>query len=261
MSIWTVKPVVLPDLPMNMKRAPKANQVKLEKAWILYFICWIQNSRRIAFVDRVNQFVSTYSMKTEKTRVDRREVNFSVQSIGQQVKLPTSGTTEGQLSIVKKKQHDTISEGEYPKVTRQWKIDKARQQWRLWLQFVNDYLIFRPQVETMAEKFVIAAIQTWEGKLINWSHLVQRSMHREIWRAGIDTLGVVELYSASYISILCKELPKAVIRCDQPTTSHGSNPLHSPCDFESLLEDKRRLKLQVQKYQTLLHSKSRATTD
>ena len=37
MSRWTVKPVVLHDLPMNMKRALKANQVKLEKAWIFLF--------------------------------------------------------------------------------------------------------------------------------------------------------------------------------------------------------------------------------
>ena len=75
MSIWTVKLVVLPDLPMNMKRALKANQVKLEKGGIFDFICWIQKSRRIAFVDRVNQFVSTYSMKIKKLGLtDKRSI-------------------------------------------------------------------------------------------------------------------------------------------------------------------------------------------
>ena len=50
-----MKPIVLPDLPMNLKRAQEANQLNLEKVGIFYFICWIQNSSRIAFVDQVNQ--------------------------------------------------------------------------------------------------------------------------------------------------------------------------------------------------------------
>lgn len=60
------------------------------------------------------------------------------------------GGTEGQLHVISKKQHETIFEGDYFKDIKMWKIEKTKQHWRPWLKFINDYLFFGPQTETMA---------------------------------------------------------------------------------------------------------------
>lgn len=183
---WSVKQVVLSELIMSLKRILKGNKMRLERARLVGYMCRIQNATKAAFVNHVNQFVNTYSMKTERAKVDGRIVDFSIMNLGRHLKLPIlDDITEGQLPALTKKQHENIFEGDYPKESKLWKIEKARQHWRLWLRFVNNYLIFRPHTEMLVENYVMAAIQTWEGKKINWALIVQQKIHEEILRTRV----------------------------------------------------------------------------
>lgn len=253
---WSVKPAVLPDIPFALKKAWKANRVKLETAGVFDFLCWIQLVTKVAFVSHVVQFMDTYSIGKETAQVDGRVVPFSAVVIRNHLKLPADGILEGQLPAVTKKQHEVIFEGDYPKETKQWRIIKARQHWRPWLKFVNDYLIFRPHVETMDQKFVVAAIQTWEGKKINWALIVQKQIHAEIVRLRVGTPKLLELYSAFYISFLCSKMPSPVTKKDRPSVSQHISPLSSPGGSEELREDNHQLRLQLRRYKALLEEKS-----
>lgn len=240
---WTVEPVVLSDIPFSLKKAWKANQVKLESAGVFDFLCWIQLVTKVAFGNHVVQFMNIYSVDTETATVDDRIVSISVPMIRNHLKLPAEGILDGQLPAVTKKQHEVIFEGDYPKVPRVWKIAKARQHWRPWFKFVNDYFLFRPEVETLDQKFVVAAIQTWEGKKINWALIVQKQMKAEILRLRTGTPRTLELCSAFYISLLCSKMPSLVKKKEQPSTSQHVSPLSSPGGSEELLEDNQRLRL------------------
>ena len=59
------KPVVLPPITMAMKMLWKANRVKLEKAGIFEYLCWIQSITRLAYAGEVIEFMKTHSMSTE----------------------------------------------------------------------------------------------------------------------------------------------------------------------------------------------------
>ena len=254
---WNVKPVVLPDIPLALKRAWKANQVKLETAGVFEYLCWVQAVTKVAFVDHVLQFLETYSMGVETAKVDGRVIDFSVPIIGRQLRIPADGAVEGQLPGLMRKQHETIFEGEFPKGTRVWRIDKARQHWRPWFKFVNQYLIFRPHPETMAQKYVVAAIQTWEGKRINWSQILQQQMHAEIMRVKVGVPRTLELYSAFYISFFCHDVPAPRPLHEAPSTSRMASPaLSSPGDSDELTEENHRLRVQLQQCREALHEKT-----
>jgi hypothetical protein len=64
-------------------------------------------------------------MGAETAEVDSRVIDFSVPAIGRHLRLLADGITEGQLPMLTRKQHETIFEGEFPKDTRVWRIDKA----------------------------------------------------------------------------------------------------------------------------------------
>ena len=48
---WVVKPLVLPTLNFVLKKAWKANQLKLEAAGFFNYLCWVQMVTRVAFTD------------------------------------------------------------------------------------------------------------------------------------------------------------------------------------------------------------------
>lgn len=156
-----------------LKKAWKMNQVKLETTCIFNYLCWLQMTTRVAFSDWVAQVIETYSEDSATTTVNGRVIELYVRTIGQFLKLPSDGVSESQLHKISKKQHDVIFEAEYPREAKVWPIEKARQHWRHWFKFVNTFLPFRPHANTMTQRQVVAAIQTWEGKKINWSQVVQ----------------------------------------------------------------------------------------
>lgn len=105
---WIVKPAVLPNIPLVLKKAWKANQIQLETAGVFEYLCNMQIYTKVAFVNHVLQFLKTYSMGIKTAKVNGRMVQFFVQALGRIVSLPIEGITEGQLLAITKKQHETI---------------------------------------------------------------------------------------------------------------------------------------------------------
>ena len=146
---FTVKPLVLLVITMPLKVAWKNNQNKLEKAGMFDYFCWIQSVTRVAYVEKVNQFIKTYDSDTATAQVDGRTIDVGVNSIARLLWLPKEGLLLDSMPGLTKKQHENLFEGEFIRTPRGCPLDKAKHHWRPWLKFVNDYLVFRPQKDMM----------------------------------------------------------------------------------------------------------------
>lgn len=120
-----IRAVTLPVIPMILKKAWRANQGNLEQAGVFNYLCWIQGVTRVAYVEKVEQFISSYSMKSETARVNGRMIDFSAPVLRQFLKLPLEGLLLDQLPGLTKEQHEEIFEGEFPKTSKGCLIDKA----------------------------------------------------------------------------------------------------------------------------------------
>lgn len=105
----TIRAVALPDIPLALKKAWEANQVNLEQAGMSNYLCWIQRATRVAYVEKVAQFISTHSMKSETARVNDRVIDFSAFMLRRFLKLPSEGLLLDQMPGLIKTQHEEIS--------------------------------------------------------------------------------------------------------------------------------------------------------
>lgn len=96
----------------------------------------------MAYVEQVTQFLHTYAPDIETAQVDGRAINFFAQVVAKHLKLPMDGLMLGKMSTLNSKQYDAMFEGEFVKTPKGCPLEKAKHHWRLWLKFVNDYLIF-----------------------------------------------------------------------------------------------------------------------
>lgn len=88
-----MKLAVLPNVVLAFEKVWKANQVKLGMAGVFNYPCWIPMVTKVTYVDRMDEFIETYSMATKQAKVDGRVVNISIQTIGKYLKIPTNGLT------------------------------------------------------------------------------------------------------------------------------------------------------------------------
>lgn len=249
----TLNPVVLPAITMTLKRAWKANRENLEKAGMFDFLCWVQSATRVAYVAQVTQFLQTYAPDTETAQVDDKTIDFSAQVVARHLKLPMDGLRLGEMSALNSKQYEAMFEGEFVKTPRGCPLDKAKHHWRLWLKFVNDYLIFRPRKDMLAQQVVVAAMHTWNGKRVNWAQIVHQKTVEEVQRYREGEPKPKEVYSAFYISIYCQTLPPRVIPSGSPTSSVPTpSPLSSP---EKVREEVAGLRRQLEQCQEALQEK------
>ena len=87
--------------------------------------------------------------------------------------------------------------------------------------------------------------------------IVQQKMHAEILRVKVRIPRAIELYSASYISFYCGDIPNPQLMQDQPSTSRMLSPVpSSPGDSEELIEEKHRLWLQLKQCKDSLQEKT-----
>lgn len=152
----TLKPMVLPLITLALKKAWKANQEQLEQAGMFQFLCWVQSATRVAYVEEVTQFVQTYSPDAETAQVKGKTMDFSTQVVARRLRLPDDGLILDELPGLSKAQQEEMFEGEFIQTPKGCHLDKAKQPWKLWLRFVNDYLVFRPQKDMMSQKIVLA---------------------------------------------------------------------------------------------------------
>ena len=104
----------------------------------------------------------------------------------------------------------------------------------------------------MTQKMIVAAMRAWNGQKVNWTQIMQQKMLEEIAEKRVMKTKMMELYSTSYISVLCEELPPPSMFVGGPSslsiTSSPSPSLKKPS--EEAMEN-QRLKTQLQALQTI----------
>ena len=250
----TIRPMVLHALPSSLRTAWDSNREKLAQAGVYTYLAWLQNITRVAFVERVVQFVQTHSIETETAQVDGRTIDFSVAMIGKCLKLPVEGKLVVEMPGLTKQQYGLIFEGDFPRILKECNLEQVKPQWKAWLHFVNEYLFFRPKKNAMTPKMVCAAMATWYGEKVNWSQIVQQRMLEEIVEKRDERTKPIELYSALYVSNLCEEMPPPTIfrgGPSSPTSSPSPSPSPSPEKPSPLARENQQLREQLQALQTI----------
>lgn len=252
----TIRPIVLPSIPTPLRAAWNVNAEKLRQAGIFNYLAWIQSVTRMAYTDKVFQFVQTYSKELSTARVDGRTIDFSVKMIERILRLPGEGKLLEDMDTLTKSQFAFLFKGDSARTPKGCRLDAAKPQWRPWLKFVNDYLAFRPQKDTMSQKMIVAAMMTWDGKKVNWARTVQQMLLEEIGAKRTLETKTVELYSAFYISVLCEELPPPAVFMGGPSSPGLTpSPLSSPEKPDQEAVENHRLRFCVRELQTMVDEK------
>jgi hypothetical protein len=77
-----------------------------------------------------------------------------------------------------------------------WIFGNATHHWKKCFEFINIYLLFRPEESTIDQKYVMAAIRTRKIIGVNWAKVVQQQINEEIQIQKILNSLVICLYSA-----------------------------------------------------------------
>lgn len=252
----TIRPVVLPSIPVALRTAWNNNGENLRQAKIFGYLVWIQSVTKIAYVDRVIQFVQSYSKETATAKVDGRTIDFSVQMIGRVLRLPSEGQLVEEMPGLTQIQFESWFEGPFPRTPKGCRLDAARPEWKQWFKFVNDYLLFRPQKDTMNPRSIVAAMRTWNGEKMNWARAVQQGMYEEIESKRTEGAKTLELYSAFYLSVCCEELPPPAVFLGGPSSPGlTSSPSSSSESLAPVDAENERLKEQVRALQSMVDAK------
>lgn len=176
-----VHALALPDIPRKLQQLMAVNRKRLESAGMWEFLLWVRDVEKVVLEGNVTNFVHTYQLKTKTARVGLLTVDFSTTKLAQAFALPVGGPDLGALPDLKKTEAEEIFDykfrwGEDTK----WIFGSARHHWKAWFEFVNTYLLFRPEESTMHQTYVVAAIRTWEGIEVNWAKVVQQQINEEI---------------------------------------------------------------------------------
>lgn len=244
--ITPVKALAMPEIPRRLQQVMGKHKAMLEKSQMWEFLLWTRDVEKVVYETKVTQFVHTYNLKTKLASVGTQKVDFSTAKISQVLNLPNEGAEIDALPILQRAEAEEIFDYKFKwGKESKWHYESARQQWKAWFDFVNTYLLFRPDEHQMEHKYVVAAIRTWEGHTVNWAKVVQYRINEEIQERKAHPPPVIYLYSAFYISCLCEaERTWLKITTPKPSTSRG--PLSPPSPTLGELEvemAKTKLKL------------------
>ena len=231
-----VQSLTLAEIPRRLQQIMAKNRVNLEKAGIWEFLLWVRDVEKVVQEGKVTQFVNTYQLKTKLAKVDGVTVDFSTQAISQAFLLPNQGAKIEALPALTKAEAEEIFEYKFRwgKETR-WGIGLTRHHWKMWFDLVNNYFLFRPEEGRMEQKYVVAAIRTWEGHEVNWSLIVQHQINEEIQVRKAQSPPILYLYSAFYITCLC-ELPLRPVELTPPRPSPVKRPMSPPSPTSEEIE-------------------------
>lgn len=169
-----VQALALVNIPRRLQQVMAKNRGNLEKAGIWEFVLWVRDVEKVVHEDKVANFVHTYQLKTKTALVGAATVDFSTTKISAAFSLPNRGFSVDALPEMKKQEAEEIFEYKFRwGKDMRWGIGLARHHWKMWFDFVNNYLLFRPDEGKMDHKYVLAAIRTWEGVEVNWAFTVQ----------------------------------------------------------------------------------------
>ena len=252
----TIRPIVLPPIPASLRAAWNENEQKLNQAQIMNYLAWIQKVTRAAYVERVVQFVRSYSQETATAQVDGRTIDFSVTRVARELKLPQQGQLIEEMPGLTQSQYETWFNGTLPRAAKGCHFDAVKLKWKPWLKFVNDYLLFRPVKDTMSQQQVLAAMRTWEGEKINWAYAVQQGVCAEIESKMVEGARSLEMFSAFYISVCCEIPPSSILPEAEPSSPELTpSPLTSPDATPPSVAENRRLRERIQALQSMVNEK------
>ena len=220
----TVKAAPLPDIPQRLQQLMAKNRSNLSKARMWEFLLWLRDSEKIVQEEKVTKFVHTYQWKTKMAFVAGQTVNFHAQAMARVTALPDCGAEYEDLPDLTKAEAEEIFAYKFRwgKETS-WDCGAARGHWKAWFDLVNSYLLFRPPNCRMEQKYVVAAIRTWEGTPVKWADLVLCRLNDEIQCKRVTGGQGISLYSAFFISCLCEGVP-ALPERKSPTPPSPPSP-------------------------------------
>ena len=103
------------------------------------------------------------------------------------------------------------------------------------------------------QRIVVAAMNAWNGKRVEWARIVHQKTVEEVQRYRTGEPKTREVYSGFYISIYCQELPPRVVAVGSPSSSVPTpSPLSSP---EKAMGEMVGLRRQLENYKELLQEK------
>ena len=226
-TLSPVKAAALPDIPQRLQQLMSKNRANLEKANMWEYLLWVRDVEKVVNEDKLTRFVHTYQLKTKSAYVGGAYIDFSTMAISRVTALPDGGVEFDKLPDLRKAEAEDIFgyKFKWGKETN-WDYGAARHHWKAWFEFVNTYLLFRPLEQKMEEKYVVAAIRSWEGTEVNWAKLVQLRINEEIQERRVIGTKPLTLYSAFYIGCLCENVSVLVER--PPLNYLFSSPPSSP---------------------------------
>ena len=137
--------------------------------------------------------------------MDSEELDFSTYTIFHKLNIPRDGLVVEALPDLQKPEAEEIFDYKFQwGKGDKWNYEAGRQHWREWFDFVNTYLLFRPEDHRMEHKYIVAAIRTWEGHKVQWAKVVQCTINEEIQIRKAQSTPVIYLLSVFYISCLCE---------------------------------------------------------
>ena len=105
------------------------------------------------------------SWKQILASVDGKLVDFSTYSIFHILNLPHNGVElEALPELWKPEAEDIINDKIRWGKDIKWNYEANQQHWKEWFDFVNAYMLFCPKDHMMEQKYIVAAIRTWEGQ-------------------------------------------------------------------------------------------------
>ena len=164
---------------------------------------WVRDVEKEVNIAKVTQFVHMYQLKTKLALVDGTTVDFSTHGIAQVLTLRDGGLKSEALLELRKQEAEEIFDYKFRwGKDVKWNFEATRPHWKEWFDFVNTYLLFKPEEHKMEQKYIVAAIRTWEGQEVNWARVVEYRLNEEIQTRKAQSTPVISLFSAFYISCL-----------------------------------------------------------
>lgn len=77
-------------------------------------------------MERVIQFLQTYTLENETAQVDNKPIDFFTQVVGRHLKLPMDGLKVEEMPILSKKQYENMFEGEFLRTSKGCPLEKAK---------------------------------------------------------------------------------------------------------------------------------------
>lgn len=114
----SIRLIVLPPISASLRVAWNTNGENLRHARIFSYLAWIQSITRVVYLDRVAQFVQSYSKETATTQVDGWTIDFICQDVRVNLEITIRGQLIEDMPGLTKSQYKSLFEGSFPRTPK-----------------------------------------------------------------------------------------------------------------------------------------------